>query len=123
VAHIVGRAIKEGKLRSRPGQKQFETFSADFMLDTSGRLWIIEFNFSPVLYDPMLLHKEQNLVTAGLKAYDKQYKIHGDKAEINDHNMVRDAVSMAFYPKSGLPPKMLWEPAGQFRGEDRNTTA
>jgi hypothetical protein len=75
VAHIVGRAIKEGKLRSRPLQKQFEIFAADFILDTSGRLWIIEFNFSPVLYDPML-HKEQNLVTAGLKAYDKQYKIH-----------------------------------------------
>ena len=42
VAHIVGRVIKEGRLRSRPGQKQFEIFSTDFMLDTSGRPWIIK---------------------------------------------------------------------------------
>jgi hypothetical protein len=123
VAHIVGRAIEQGKLSPRKNKGQFEIFSADFMWDASGNLWIIEFNFSPVLYDPMYHNASNaNLVTAGLKAYDKLYQLHGDKVEINDHNMIRDAVSMMFYPTSSLPPDTCWDPAGQFCSNEDNAT-
>ena len=57
VAEIVGKAIEQNKLQTRPSKRQFEIFSADFMLDNSGRLWLIEFNFTPVLYDPKFANK------------------------------------------------------------------
>jgi hypothetical protein len=71
VADIVNKEIQPDKLQLRPEKEQFEIFSADFMLDTNGKLWIIEFNFSPVLYDPSFA-SEKNLTTAGLKRYHER---------------------------------------------------
>jgi hypothetical protein len=116
VVEIVGRAIRQGKLQKRPGKKQFEIFSADFMLDTSGRLWIIEFNFTPVLYDPKFAN-EDNLTTAGLKKYHELYLKHGEEVEVNDGPMVRDAVSIVFYPNESLPSTTQWDAAAQFQGD------
>jgi len=117
VTVIVGNAIAQGKLQTRPNKKQFEIFSADFMLDTSGKLWIIEFNFSPVLYDPKFANDE-NLTTPGLKKYHELYLKQGEEAEVNDGEMIRDAVTIAFDDGKGLSATTKWDAAGQFRGSD-----
>lgn len=96
IACVVQRAIESNELQGRPGKAQFEIFSADFMFDTDLKAHLIEFNFSPVLFDPPA---NQELTTKGLKTYMKDYEIHGDAAEINDHVMIKDVVSMIFYPK------------------------
>ncbi|KAL7550117.1 hypothetical protein ACHAWF_013353 [Thalassiosira exigua] len=63
VASIVERALASKGLQGRPGKKQFELFSADFMFNaTMEKLYLIEFNFSPVIFDP---HANQNLTTPG----------------------------------------------------------
>jgi hypothetical protein len=97
----------------RPAKKQFEVFSADFMLDTSGKLWIIEFNFSPVLYDPSFA-SEDTLTTDGLKRYHELYLKEGKDAQVNDGDMIRDAVTIAFYDSKDLPSTSKWDAAGEF---------
>ncbi|CAK0815151.1 unnamed protein product [Prorocentrum cordatum] len=52
VARIIRKAVTDGKLEGRLGKKQFEIFSADFMMDIHGKAWFFEFNMSPVLKDP-----------------------------------------------------------------------
>lgn len=97
VASIVGRAIESEGLQRRPGKKQFEIFSTDFMFDaTLEKLYIIEFNFSPVLFDP---HANQELTTPGLWKYNTLFQHFGDEAEVNDHDMIEDAVTIVFFPK------------------------
>jgi nicotinamidase-related amidase len=113
VADIVERAIQHHKLQVRPAKKQFEVFSADFMLDTSGKLWIIEFNFSPVLYDPSFA-TEDTLTTDGLKRYHELYLKEGKDAQVNDGDMIRDAVTIAFYDSKDLPSTSKWDAAGEF---------
>ena len=85
IADIVGRAIDQGRLRGREEKAQYEIFSADFILDESEKLWCIEFNFTPVLYDP---RANQPLTTRGLKLYDDLYKKFGDETEIDDGRMI-----------------------------------
>lgn len=53
ISDIVRRAIDQGRLRGREGKAQYEIFSADFIVDGLEKLWCIEFNFTPVLYDPI----------------------------------------------------------------------
>ena len=91
IADIVGRAIDQGKLRGREGKAQYEIFSADFILDEFDKLWCIEFNFTPVLYDP---RANQPLTTRGLQLYDDLFRKHGDEAEIDDGTMIDDAVEL-----------------------------
>ena len=96
IADIVGRAIDQGRLRGRKdkAQQSFEIFSADFMLDEFDKLWCIEFNFTPVLYDS---RADQPLTTRGLRLYDDQYKKSGGKeAEIDDGKMIADALDLIF---------------------------
>lgn len=92
VATVVGRAIGSNKLQGRTGKKQFEIFSSDFIFNTDYKAHLIEFNFSPVLFDPLA---KQELTTKGLKAYMKE-------SAINDHTMVKDVISMVFYPKQAF---------------------
>jgi len=66
-------------------------FNSDF---TKANL--IECNFSPVIYDP---YANQELTTPGLKRYQRLFDVCGDKAEVNDHEMIRDAVSIVFFPE------------------------
>lgn len=113
VRSMVRVAIDEGKLINRPpGRSQFEIFSADFMLDTEGSVWLIEFNFTPVLFDPLYhSHDPSRLTTDGLKRYHAEHLEMGDTAPINDHDMIRDAVSIVF---DGIPVKpglTKWEHA------------
>ena len=109
VARVVRDAIRKRRLLDRPNQKQFELFSADFMLDTSGRLWLIEFNFSPVLYDPGFFDSEESLTTPGLRAYHDRYRLEGERAQVNDRPMIRDAISLVF--DSTLPGGSRWKRA------------
>lgn len=64
VSTVIGRAVETGKLQGRPradavaetsyagpGKRQFELLSADFLIDTTGRPWMFEFNLTPVLRD------------------------------------------------------------------------
>jgi nicotinamidase-related amidase len=48
-AEVVSKAISGGHLKGRPGKKQFEVFSADWMPDEHGNLWMFEFNMSPAV--------------------------------------------------------------------------
>lgn len=109
IGSIVEAAIQERKLQDRPGKKQFEIFSADFIRDTSGRMFIIEFNFSPVLYDPVY-YTEDKLTTAGLRLYNERYHVHGDK-EIDDRAMVEDALTIVF---DKIPPESRFKHSRSF---------
>jgi len=46
------------------------------------------------LYDP---HADQQLTTAGLNHYESEYRKKGEDAEINDHGMLSEAVSIVFH--------------------------
>ena len=109
ISSVVQRAVESKELQGRPGKTQFEVFSADFMFDTDLKAHLIEFNFSPVLFDPLA---NQELTTKGLKAYMKDYEVHGDAAEINDHVMIKDVVSMIFYPKQTFAKKEVADSVG-----------
>lgn len=50
---------------------QFEVNSADWMLDKDGKMYLIECNGIPVLYDPDI---GQPLITMGLRLYGRLYK-------------------------------------------------
>jgi nicotinamidase-related amidase len=90
---VIRRAIEDERLQPRP-TKQFELFSADFLLDVTGQPWLLEFNFTPVLFDP--LHP-QELTTNGLREYHRRFRDCDptDSSIINDHDMIRDALQMA----------------------------
>jgi len=110
IADIVGRAIDRGRLRGRKDKAQYEIFSADFILDEFDKLWCIEFNFTPVLYDP---RANQPLTTRGLQFYDDLYKKGGGKAEIDDSDVISDAVELMFgqWTDGKMLPRedSLWE--------------
>jgi len=91
VAKVIGKAVKDGKLEGRLGKKQFEIFSADFIVDTSGAVWMFEFNMSPVLKDAK------------------------DSPVTNDADMVRSALSIVQPYEGGS--EGLWDLAGEFFGE------
>mmetsp|Transcript_8713 Transcript_8713/g.16214 ORF Transcript_8713/g.16214 Transcript_8713/m.16214 type:complete len:570 (-) Transcript_8713:97-1806(-) len=88
VAKAINNAVQESKLEARPGQKQFEIFSADFMVDTKGEVWLFEFNMSPVLKDE------------------------GDSPTVNDSALIRDALSIVLPWEQSSPG--LWDFAGRF---------
>jgi len=113
IAKIVGNAVALGKLKGRPGKKQFEIFSADFMVDTAGKAWFIECNFGPVLFDPFA---GQPLTTNGLREYQRLLDELGVAVEVNDHDMIGDAMRMVFYPEDAAKRSTLWDLAGQFQG-------
>lgn len=113
VEAVIANAISSGKLQTRTDQKQFEIFSADFMLDSSKQVWLIEFNFTPVLYDPTYFN-DSNLTTNGLRQYHAAYKEHGDKAPINDSLMMQDVVELVFGTSRALPTNSKWDPVQEF---------
>jgi len=90
VAKVIERAVSDGKLEGRLGKRQFEIFSADFMVDARGDVWLFEFNMSPVLKDPK------------------------DAPKVNDAEMVRGALSIVAPWERGSPG--LWDFAGEFHG-------
>lgn len=113
VSHAVKQAVIKGKLRSRDAAvQQFEIFSADVMMDTDGRGWLIECNFGCVMFDPLI---GQPLTTIGLKTYQKLYESQGDSCEVNDHNMLADTVKLVF--KNDKTTR--WEAIGKFNASDQ----
>eukprot|EP00927_Polykrikos_kofoidii_P036351 TRINITY_DN30690_c0_g1_i1.p1 TRINITY_DN30690_c0_g1~~TRINITY_DN30690_c0_g1_i1.p1 ORF type:complete len:581 (+),score=101.76 TRINITY_DN30690_c0_g1_i1:57-1745(+) len=91
VVDVMQKAVQSGKLQHRPGQKQFEVFSADFIIDTSGRPWLFEFNMSPVLKDAK------------------------DSSTVDDSAMIRGALSIVIPWENG--DKALWDLAADFRSD------
>lgn len=84
---------------------QFEINSADWMLAQDGRMYLIECNGIPVLYDGG--NQEQALLTRGLKLYDRLYKENPDTAVVNDHELLKDALGLAMTGK--LASTSLWQ--------------
>ena len=74
------------------------------MLDEDGRIFLIECNGIPVLYDG---GGAQPLCTRGLHLYDRLYKENPEEAVVNDHDLLVDAVSLAMMGK--VPSKSLWK--------------
>eukprot|EP01052_Picozoa_sp_SAG31_P029359 SAG31_NODE_2912_length_4920_cov_3.413192_3_plen_479_part_00 len=85
---IIEHAVSTGKLSGRPGQKQFEIFSADYMLDTHGKVWLFEFNMTPALCQHSFAMRD-------------------------DEEMIRDALSLVL-PWEGSTAPGNWDGAGQF---------
>lgn len=90
VVEMVGNAVRAGKLQER-NKHQFEIFSADFMLDASGRAWFLEFNMDCVLRD---------------QSYSET---------VNDLPMIHGALSIVL-PWEGADPA-LWDFAGEFTSQ------
>ncbi|CAB9525237.1 expressed unknown protein [Seminavis robusta] len=83
---------------------QFEINSADWMLDEDGRIYLIECNGIPVLYDG---GQSQPLCTRGLQLYDSLYKKDPQTAVVNDHDLLEDSVDLAMTGK--VPATSLWK--------------
>ena len=99
ISQVIQNAIQGGKLKPRSGhRKQFEIFSADFVPTTDGKVFLLEFNFTPVLYDPVY-NPDQQLTTKGLSEYARRYREKGstdDPSVIDDHDMIHSALELAF---------------------------
>lgn len=93
VAAAVERAVAQGGLQGRPGQRQFEITGLDLMADTNDDVWLIEFNMGPVLRDAHL------------------------DPECNDDEMVASMLEIAI-PWQDPPNAGLWDFAGEFIGPE-----
>jgi hypothetical protein len=123
IVQVIDNALAQHKLqvRSSHNKTQFEIFSADFMVDTSGQIYLIECNFTPVLYDPEYVEhqinvegkpEEELLTTKGLKAYHHLYKTNPERLQINDHAMIRDAMRIVFDGQDSSDTK--WDRANEW---------
>mmetsp|Transcript_5028 Transcript_5028/g.10634 ORF Transcript_5028/g.10634 Transcript_5028/m.10634 type:complete len:155 (-) Transcript_5028:125-589(-) len=111
---VIQRAVEQGKLQprqetqvsanSKMTTQQFEINSADWMLDEDGRVYLIEINGIPVLYDPEM---SQELCTKGLNLYDRLYKENPETAVVNDHDLLKESLGLAL--KGKLPRNSLWK--------------
>uniref|UniRef100_A0A7S3MGY2 Uncharacterized protein n=1 Tax=Spumella elongata TaxID=89044 RepID=A0A7S3MGY2_9STRA len=88
VASVIKKAVDDGKLEGRIGKRQFEIFSADFLVDTHGAVWFFEFNMSPVLKDA------------------------ADAPKVNDSDMIRGALNVVSPWEGGGPG--LWDFVQEF---------
>ena len=107
---IMQQSTHRGNDNNPGAALQFEINSADWMLDEDGRMYLIECNGIPVLYDPLagdVAGKPQDLVTKGLKLYDRLYKEDPETAVVNDHDLLKEAIGLALTGK--LPKKSLWQ--------------
>jgi len=91
VAEVVRRCVEQGKLEGRLAKRQFEILSSDFIVDTSGNVWLFEFNMSPVLKDPE------------------------DSPDVHDGDMITAALDIVVPTANSKPGK--WDFAGEFVGE------
>lgn len=105
---LVRRAVAQERLRWRD-RAQFEIFSADWMLDAEDRLYWIECNFTPVLFDPQ---GDQPLTTKGLQRYARLYREDPSSAVVDDHAMIRDALLLGLGFEA--PEDCRWRPLCSF---------
>jgi hypothetical protein len=100
-ADVIERAIQMGKLLGRKGKRQFEVFSADWMPDEHGNIWLFEFNMSPAV-----CQKE-------FEDLDKRDE-RRDKLMKDDEIMMRDALDIAL-PWEGGSGVGLWDKVDIFK--------
>lgn len=102
-AEIVKNAIRQGKLKGR-SKKQFEVFSIDWMPDTSGDIWMFEFNMSPAVAQ---------------HAFDEESTRDDRRNYLMNHDevMLRDALSIVF-PEDGKCNPGLWDFVDEFKKQD-----
>jgi hypothetical protein len=102
--------VVDGKLKGRLGKKQFEVFSADWMPDDLGNIWLFEFNMSPAVCQ---------------KKYDDTARRDDrrDKLMIHDEAMLREALSIVLPWGGGSVGTAgvdagpgLWDVAAEFTG-------
>uniref|UniRef100_A0A7S1ZJ02 Tubulin--tyrosine ligase-like protein 9 n=1 Tax=Ditylum brightwellii TaxID=49249 RepID=A0A7S1ZJ02_9STRA len=120
IIKLMERAVQQGKLhrattatadqtndnKVKSSPLQFEIISADWMLDQDGKIYLIECNGTPVLYDPTS-PKKQALTTPGLQLYDRLYQEDPENAVVNDTVIIREALRLAL--RGRVPPKSLWK--------------
>jgi len=101
---VVKRAVEGGKLKGRHGKKQFEVFSADWMPDQEGGVWLFEFNMSPAVC--------QKKYDDANRRDDKR-----DKLRSHDKTMLRDALSVIIPWESDgkMSGCGLWDEAAKFQ--------
>lgn len=92
VAEVIRRGVGNGKLEGRPGKRQFEILSADFIVDKNDNVWLFEFNMSPVLKDPQ------------------------DSPLVHDSDMITAALEIVVPRENGTGPGN-WDFAGEFIGQ------
>jgi nicotinamidase-related amidase len=107
---VVQRAVEKGNLKGRRGKRQFEVFSADWMGDTHGNVWLFEFNMSPALCRAF---QDFDEVAQGDSADSKR------RTELMQHDekMLRDALAVVL-PWDGGEMPGLWDLAGSFPGPE-----
>lgn len=91
MAEVLEKAVVQGKLEGRLGKEQFEICSSDYMVDTHGKVWLLEVNMGPVLRDSEL------------------------DPECHDDQMIHDAFEI-IYPREDLPNMGQWDFIGEFIG-------
>jgi nicotinamidase-related amidase len=101
-AAVIRNAVARGRLKGRVGKRQFEVFTADWLPDSHGRVWLLEFNMSPAVCQQRFddaAHRDAR--RDGLMAHDEA--------------MMRDALGIAL-PWEGGAGLGLWDLAGEFTG-------
>lgn len=91
MAEVVEKAVVQGKLEGRLGKEQFEIAGADYMVDTHGKVWLLELNMGPVLRDSYL------------------------DPENNDDKMLHEAFEIII-PRDHPPNMGQWDFLGEFIG-------
>ena len=101
-AEIIGKAISQGRLKGRQGKKQFEVFSADWMPDQFGNIWMFEFNMSPAVCQA---------------EFDDPGKrdARRDALMRHDVDMLREALSIVL-PWEGCTTLGAWDLTATFKG-------
>lgn len=93
VVETVQQAVAQDQLQGRPGQKQFELASWDYMVDKHGNAILIEINMGPVLRDSHL------------------------DPECHDEDMITSAFEI-IVPREDHPNIGEWDFAGEFIGKE-----
>ena len=121
VATVIERAIMDGrKLQGRPGQKQFEVFSSDWMIDVHGKAWLFEFNMTPAICQHgFALKNDEKLMRDALEIV-----IPSTSCSSNSGSAETAPSNAAAAAAKRLPRKIgLWDPAGQFTGPAMDAAA
>ena len=103
-ADVIQKGIEMGKLKGRKGKKQFEVFSADWMPDEDGNIWLFEFNMSPAV-----CQKEFDDSDSRDERRDKLMR--------DDETMLRAALSIAIPLENGKSSVGLWDKVLSFKSD------
>ena len=105
---VIQRAVEKGNLKGRLGKRQFEVFSADWMGDTHGNVWLFEFNMSPALCRAF---QDFDKAAPGSSTDSTRRS----ELMLHDEKMLREALAIVL-PWDGGEMRGLWDLAGSFSG-------